>query len=767
MVPLEFVLRVSPVRPKFSIITPSFNCARYLRECIESVLRQGEESFEHIIMDGGSSDETVEILKSYPHLIWSSERDKGEGDALNKALQRAKGEIVYWLNADDIVQDNVFALVEREIRAGADVVYGKTLIIDDSGAPVGLRIPKAPLSVPVLLRWFQHLHISQPSMFIKRQVFEEVGGFNPDLFFSIDLELWLRIAEGGFSFASVDHVLSKARLIRSDAKSAASRESQEENWLSVSRPFLARLARIERVNFWKDYYLFFTQQNQGKPLSPSADPDELVGLGLALSELGISPQVARVLDQIYGALPNHPDVIAFKAEVLRGQGEFQQAAELAQKALTIESHQRGALGPVAPPPRRDALIFFPHQPYPPQSGAHVRALSYLHGLQEHGYSITWIGAEQFSDTEWSSSSIRRFEGELGVKARYVKRSPEDEEWASTYGTYGTGADIKWRGFSSPGIVRAVTQARGDTCPDLFLVNYAFWGDIARGDDWGSTKRILEMHDLVTVGSLKSELLKQALRPVFRDDSVALERLTREDFFDSISSPDLSNECAQCDHFDAVVAISPQEFVSLSRGVVSAPVAYIPGGVPVSKRCGNTYSGSPVFLMGPNNFNLQGYLYLAMRVLPRLRMKIPTATFKIIGKTSVTLPEIEGLERLGYVENILPLYEQAPFAICPLLGGTGMQIKIVEAMAHGVPVIALKNVAESSPLEHGRNGFIASNGDEFAGFAAMLLRDRALCREMGREARETVVSRFSQEAFTKRLSDLLATASAHVVQRSAG
>jgi len=754
------------VRPKFSVITPSFNCAPYLRECIESVVRQGEVSFEHIVMDGGSSDGTVEILKSYPHVIWASERDKGEGDALNKALQRAKGEIIYWLNADDVVEDNVFSLIEREVRSGADVVYGKTLIIDDSGAPVGLRIPKAPINVPVLLRWFQHLHISQPSMFMRREVFDEVGGFNPDLFFSIDLDLWLRIAEGGFSFVSVDHVLSKARLIRSDAKSAASRESQEGDWLTVSRPFLARLPRIERVNFWKDYYLFFTQQNQGKSLSPSTDPDELVGLGLALCEVGISPQVAKVLEQICDALPNDPDLMGFKVEVLRGRGEFQQAAELARKALSLGSNQRVALAPVPPPPQKQALIFFPHMPYPPRSGAHVRALSYLHGLREHGYSITWIGAEQFSDAEWSVSSISRFESELGIKARYVKRSPEDERWAATHGNYGIAGNIQWHGFASPGIVSAITHARAEISPDIFVVNYAYWGDLARGDDWGSTKRVLETHDLVTLGRLKAEFLEQGLRPFLQGDSAALERLTRESFFDSMPPVDLSREFAQCEHFDSVVAIAPHEFVSLSTGIAAAPVAYIPGGAHVPRRCVNTYSGTPLFLVGPNNFNLQGYLYLALRVMPPLRAKIPTASFKIIGKLSASLPEVEGLERLGYVENILPSYEQAPFAICPLLGGTGMQIKIVEAMAHGVPVIALRNVAGSSPIEHGRNGFIASNGQEFAGFAELLLRDRSLCRAMGREARETIVSRFSQEAFTMRLGDLLATASDHASRRAA-
>jgi glycosyltransferase involved in cell wall biosynthesis len=82
---------------KISIITPSYNCANYIRHCIESVLSQNYENFEHIIVDGASQDGTVDILQEYPHLKWISEPDKGEAEALNKALRMVTGDIIGWL----------------------------------------------------------------------------------------------------------------------------------------------------------------------------------------------------------------------------------------------------------------------------------------------------------------------------------------------------------------------------------------------------------------------------------------------------------------------------------------------------------------------------------------------------------------------------------------------------------------------------------------------------------------------------------------------
>ena len=101
---------MAPELPKISIVTPSYNSAKFIEDCIQSVLKQNYPNFEHIVIDGGSTDGTVEILKQYPHLKWISEPDEGQSDALNKGFKMAEGDILGWLNADDVYLKNVFQL---------------------------------------------------------------------------------------------------------------------------------------------------------------------------------------------------------------------------------------------------------------------------------------------------------------------------------------------------------------------------------------------------------------------------------------------------------------------------------------------------------------------------------------------------------------------------------------------------------------------------------------------------------------------------------
>ena len=102
---------------KFSVITPSLNQGRFIRDCIESVRAQVEAEVEHIVVDGCSTDETVAILKSYPHIQWTSEPDRGQMDAINKGFRQARGDWLMWLNADDYLLPQTFARVAQFAQA--------------------------------------------------------------------------------------------------------------------------------------------------------------------------------------------------------------------------------------------------------------------------------------------------------------------------------------------------------------------------------------------------------------------------------------------------------------------------------------------------------------------------------------------------------------------------------------------------------------------------------------------------------------------------
>ena len=241
-----------------SVVTPSFNCATYIRQCIESVLVQDYENFEHIVIDGGSEDGTVEILKQYPHIKWISEPDKGEAEALNKALRMVRGDIIGWLNADDYYLENVFHKVAQEMdpQQRRHVIYGKTNIVDEEGKFLGLAIPISPVTLERLLRWFYGFQMFQPSIFYSNELVKEVGFFREDLYFSVDYDYWLRIVAKEYEFHFVEQVFANARLFRVNSKSKTQLSVQMRSWHSTSKSYLKFLSFGGRIKFWKEYYAY-------------------------------------------------------------------------------------------------------------------------------------------------------------------------------------------------------------------------------------------------------------------------------------------------------------------------------------------------------------------------------------------------------------------------------------------------------------------------------------------------------------------------------
>ncbi|NDC37431.1 MAG: glycosyltransferase [Proteobacteria bacterium] len=242
--------------PKISVLTPVYNCARYLNRCIESVQNQAYPNVEHVVVDGGSQDGTVEILKSYPHLVWISEPDTGEANALNKALRMATGDFIVWLNGDDWLEPGAFLAIAERVRLqpDIDVLYGKARIIYEKTGEIYIKAPLHQISMPELVRWWicnQHPH--QPSMYYSRRAVESTGEFNEKLHFSIDYDYWLRLATK-FSFGYVDSILANA-LIRQDCKSAGTEPEQIKSHWNVIRPYVEGLPFPDQQQFWGNYYL--------------------------------------------------------------------------------------------------------------------------------------------------------------------------------------------------------------------------------------------------------------------------------------------------------------------------------------------------------------------------------------------------------------------------------------------------------------------------------------------------------------------------------
>lgn len=183
--------------PKISIVTPSFNQAQYLEETIRSVLLQGYPNLEYIIIDGGSTDGSVEIIKKYePWLTyWVSEPDRGQSHAINKGIAQAKGEILFWLNSDDFCLPNSFkyAALAFLCNPSVNLVSGHTVVIDEAGLQIGVW--RSSFSTWEDVAVCQHNFIRQSSTFFKRDLFLKLGMINEDLYIAMDTELLIRFTK--------------------------------------------------------------------------------------------------------------------------------------------------------------------------------------------------------------------------------------------------------------------------------------------------------------------------------------------------------------------------------------------------------------------------------------------------------------------------------------------------------------------------------------------------------------------------------------------
>ena len=183
-------------RPYFSVVTPSWNQGSWIEGCIKSVLSQGVTDFEHIVLDNCSSDETEQVLARYPHLHVIREADRGQSHALNKGFQRARGEIICWVNADDQYLPETFARIRKEFeRPEVAVVYGDCEEDFCDGSPPRLRKARWTRREDLLVWWEKRTDLLQPAVFFRRSVLDEAGPLREDLYVVMDTEFWWRVSQ--------------------------------------------------------------------------------------------------------------------------------------------------------------------------------------------------------------------------------------------------------------------------------------------------------------------------------------------------------------------------------------------------------------------------------------------------------------------------------------------------------------------------------------------------------------------------------------------
>lgn len=280
--PLSTVSQDSQL-PRISIITPSFNQGHFIEETICSVILQGYPNLEYIIIDGGSNDNTVEIIKKYQPWItyWISEGDRGQTHAINKGLAKATGEILAYLNSDDYyLPETLFRVAEHfNQHSEIDLLHGRCRYVNEAGEKIGEQfgnIQSFEEIIDLWGVWWQKRQFVQPEVFWSRRITNKVGMFNETLNYVMDYDYWCRILKAGGKVKRIEQELACFRFTANQKSNQSDLVAQE--LLNLVQPLLwdqstpipdRQRSKLQRMWLYQAKFLRQVEQsmqfNESKP----------------------------------------------------------------------------------------------------------------------------------------------------------------------------------------------------------------------------------------------------------------------------------------------------------------------------------------------------------------------------------------------------------------------------------------------------------------------------------------------------------------------
>ena len=343
--------------PLVTIVTPTLNQRRTLPETLASVAAQTYPRVEHVVVDGGSTDGTLDVLKAARGVSWLSERDRGQADAINKGLRLARGAIVAYLNSDDLLDPDAVSIAVEALATnpGVDLVYGDGTVVDGTGAPLWEWLSRPEdwrLLADYFFLWNEFTnYIMQPATFWRRTLHDRIGYFDEEFHFAMDVEFWIRTGAAGARLMHVPQRLARFRW--------------EPGTKSTSSP----------TAFWADHLELF-RRHRG-PRRMRRYVEQYLAEEVRRNEVSMDEALARfggIAEKRWSGLPDAAVLRALGPAAIPGawvrladdawnEGRAQEARELLRKAARASGsarlHPRAAVlqakllaGPLSPLVRR-------------------------------------------------------------------------------------------------------------------------------------------------------------------------------------------------------------------------------------------------------------------------------------------------------------------------------------------------------------------------------------------------------------------------------
>lgn len=220
--------------PKISIVTPSFNQGQFIEETIRSILLQGYPHLEYIIIDGGSNDESVQVIRKYERWIsnWVSEKDKGQADAIQKGINRSSGEIFNWINSDDLLTEKSLEKVALSIDEN-DLLCSEVINFGDG--EISKCYANRNLSYRNLLLWANDVCYHQPGCWLKLEILKKIGALHTDLHYVFDYEMMLRYLRHTSKIAYLNEATTWFRLHGASKTVSQSHKFNQETYQVLNR----------------------------------------------------------------------------------------------------------------------------------------------------------------------------------------------------------------------------------------------------------------------------------------------------------------------------------------------------------------------------------------------------------------------------------------------------------------------------------------------------------------------------------------------------